>query len=397
MKVLQVIPSIDSRSGGPAEAIFPMCRALQKIGIEVQLATTNSGLDAKVSDMPVSHRGVSTNFFPAQWGDSFKFSRPMSTWLDENVRRFEVVHIHAVFNHACMAAANACRKHGVPYVIRPLGSLDPWSMKQKRFRKQVFWLVSGRSMMQSAAAVHYTTTAEQKAVEHSLGLNHGVVVPLGIDTEGENSPGDIRLSSQHPYVLVLSRLHPKKALDVLIDAFLTVAEDPVLTNWRLVLAGDGPSEYVKSLHQKVSAKKGEELVIFNGWLEGAEKKSILSRASLLALPSYQENFGLCVMEALAFGVPVLISPQVNLAEQVRTASAGWITAVTRPALERTLREALGDEHERAKRGQRGKILSQSFSWDNVAAQWKALYSSIARTTWSESKLVSMICHAKKTN
>lgn len=380
MRVLHVIPSIDSRSGGPAEAIIPMCRALQKVGIEVLLATTNAGLGVKVSDLPVSHRGVSTTFFPAQWGDSFKFSRPMSTWLNENVGRFEVVHIHAVFNHACLAAAKACRKQGVPYVIRPLGSLDPWSMKQKRFRKQVFWQLSGRAMLEGAAAVHYTSRAEQEAVEHSLGLNHGIVVPLGVDSEMEKSSRELPMLVGSPYVLVLSRLHPKKALDVLIDAFLTVVDERRFANWRLVVAGDGPSEYVRSLREKVSEKNAGEIVIFTGWLEGVEKKNMLSSASLLALPSYQENFGLCVMEALASGVPVLISPEVNLAAEVRTASAGWISAVNRPALETALREALGDEGERARRGRLGRVLSRSFSWDKVAAHWKTLYSSIALDT-----------------
>lgn len=392
MKVLHVIPSVSARSGGPAEAIIPMCRALQETGIDVLLATTNSGLDVELSGTPINRKGVSTIFFPAQLGESFKFSRPMSAWLNRNVGGFDIVHIHAIFNHACVAAANACRKQRVPYVIRPLGSLDPWSMKQKRLRKRVFWYVKGRVMMQHAAAVHYTTTAEQRAVEHSLGLNHGIVVPLGIDTEDANSLADSLLPTQRPYILVLSRLHPKKALDVLIDAFLTVAHDPRFANWRLVVAGDGPPEYVRSLRQKVSAKKAEELVIFTGWLEDAEKKSMLSHASLLALSSYQENFGLCVMEALAFGVPVLISPEVNLADEVRTASAGWISAVNRPALETTLREALGDERERARRGRSGRVLSKSFSWDNVATQWKNLYSSILFNTKAANRRVDNISH-----
>jgi len=384
MRVLHVIPSVSTRSGGPAEAIVPMCRALQETGIEVVLATTDFGLEVEVSETPVNYRGVSTIFFPAQWGDSFKFSRPMSAWLNENVQRFDIVHIHAVFNHACVSAANACRKRGVPYVIRPLGSLDPWSMKQKRLRKQVFWRMTGRAMMQASAAVHYTTRAEQQAVESWVKLNNGTVVPLGIDSEiadssmnGDDLLRQFPLLANHPYVLVLSRLHPKKALDVLIDAFLSVVQDSRLANWRLVLAGDGRPGYVKQLRQKVFAKKAEDLVLFTGWIEGREKKNVLKHASLLALPSHQENFGLCVMEALALGVPVLISPQVNLAEAVESALAGWISPVSRLALETALRDALEDEGERIIRGRAGELLAQSFSWGKVAAQLKNVYSAIA--------------------
>jgi glycosyltransferase involved in cell wall biosynthesis len=376
MKVLHVIPSVSTRSGGPAEAIIPMCRALHESGVEVLLATTNSGVEIEPSDGPVSYRGVATAFFPTQWLDSFKFSKPMSTWLNQNVRSFDVVHIHAVFNHACVAAANACRKQRVPYVIRPLGSLDPWSMKQKRFRKQLFWRLMGRAMLKGAAAVHYTTPAEQEAVEHSLGLNHGIVVPLGIDTTVSSSSSELPVQTGNPYVLVLSRLHPKKGLDVLIDAFLNVIEDARFEDWRLILTGDGPKDYVKLLRQKVSSRNAQELVSFTGWLEGGEKQSVLSAASLLALPSFQENFGLCVVEALANGVPVLISPAVNLAPEVHSASAGWISEVNRAALEAALREALGDKAERIKRGTAGKVLSRSYSWDQVAEQWKGFYSTI---------------------
>jgi glycosyltransferase involved in cell wall biosynthesis len=378
MKVLHVIPSVSTRSGGPAEAIIPLCRALQETGIDVLLATTDSGSDIEFSETPINHKDVRTIFFPAQFGDSFKFSRPMSTWLNENVGRFDIVHIHAIFNHACVAAANACRKQRVPYVIRPLGSLDPWSMKQKRFRKQVFWHVTGRTMMQDAAAVHYTTRAEQEAVERSLGLNNGVVVPLGIEEQISDSSmnGDHLLISQ-PYILVLSRLHPKKALDVLIDAFLVVVGDSRFDNWRLVLAGEGPTDYVNLLRQKVDTENAQERVVFTGWLEGPRKRQILQRASLLALISFQENFGVCVMEALSCSVPVIVSPQVNLATEIQTSRAGWVAEVEREAIAKTLRDALSSNEDRLLRGRAGKLLSQQYSWPEIARQLVSVYSTVS--------------------
>ena len=133
MKVLHVIPSISERSGGPGQAIIPMCRALRDNGVDVLLATTNEGMVGKGQGAKGKRywKEVPAIFFPVQLGRSLKYSRPFSKWLDENVSEFDVVHIHAVFNHACMAAARACRKKGVPYIVRPLGTLDPWSMKQK--------------------------------------------------------------------------------------------------------------------------------------------------------------------------------------------------------------------------------------------------------------------------
>ena len=160
MRVLHVIPSVSERSGGPATAIIPMCRALMREGIEVLLVTTNAGLSGANGD-GIEYKGVPARLFHSQWGESFKYSRPLASWLNANIRNFGVAHIHAVFNHSSVAAARACRDAGVPYVIRPLGTLDPWSMTQKSLRKRLFWQVAGKAMLQRAAAVHYTSEAEK--------------------------------------------------------------------------------------------------------------------------------------------------------------------------------------------------------------------------------------------
>ena len=320
MKVLHVIPSISGQAGGPSQAIFPMCRALREQGVDLLLATTDDGLSGEngtailqygqISD----YKGQPTIFFPSQIGASFKYSRPFALWLNSNVANYDLVHIHAVFNHACIAAARACRRHDVPYIVRPLGTLDPWSMKQKSLRKKVFWRGGVKAMLSSAAAVHYTAKAEQTATEQSLGLNHGVVVPLGVELQTGKLVSRNTLARKLPslgersYVLVLSRLLPTKGLDVLLEAFLSLVKQRDFAQWCLVLAGEGPPEYVATLKQKVAAANASEQVLFPGWLDGQEKEAALSNASLLALPSYHENFGLCVMEALAHGVPVLVSP-----------------------------------------------------------------------------------------
>ena len=380
MRVLQVIPSVAPISGGPAQAIIPMCRELSAQKVEVLIVTTDAEMGSEVTNTQtkVDYKGVPTIFFPSRWGQSFKFSKSLSAWLNENVREFDAVHIHAVFNHACVAAARACRDNNVPYVIRPLGTLDPWSMKQKKFRKQLFWRLRGEEMLRRAAAVHYTSRAEQEAVEQTLRLNHGQVIPWGIDAQvGTLSSGREELAKQlpelngHSYVLVLSRIHPKKGLDVLIDAFSKVTSNSRLSNWRLVIAGAGPADYVNQLRQKASPH-----VLFPGWVEGENKNRLLQHASLLVLTSYQENFGVCLLEAMTCAVPVLVSPHVNLAEEIESAGAGWISSVDVPALENALVDALSDDRERIKRGLAGQQLSKRFTWDNTATLLVQLYSSI---------------------
>jgi len=374
MRVLHVIPSVAERSGGPATAIVPMCRALKQEGIEVLLVSTNAGMDHNESLS--EYKGIPAMFFPTQLGDSFKYSRPLSSWLNSNIQQFDVAHIHAVFNHSSIAAAHVCQRARVPYVVRPLGTLEPWSMTQKSIRKRVFWQVSGKGMLRRAAAVHYTTEAEKLSTERLLGLNHGKVIALGIEANSATSPTPATLE-QHfpelatgPYALVLSRLHPKKGLDVLIDAFLSLIQVQKFAHWRLVIAGDGPADYVLKL--KATARSSSQ-ILFTGWLDGEMKDAVLGGASLLVLPSHQENFGLCVMEALSHSVPVLVSPHVNLAEEIVLANAGWIATVDKNSLVSRLAEALSDEEERSRRGQAGKQLSKKYSWDTAAKSLVALY------------------------
>lgn len=361
-----------------------MCRSLQEQGTKVVIATTDVDPREQIAlAHEGTYRGIPTEFFPLQWGESFKYSKPLAVWLDANVAGFDVVHIHAVFNHACIAAAGACRRHRVPYVVRPLGTLDPWSMKQKALRKSLFWRLFGKRMLAAAAAVHYTASAEKSAAEGSLGLRRGQVIPLGVETPltGTGTATELPFAkipklAGGPYVLVLSRLHPKKGLDIFIDAFVSLIGKKNFTGWKLVLAGEGPDEYVQTLRQKVSAHNAADAIFFPGWLENDEKAAFLQRASLLALPSHHENFGLCVMEALAAGVPVMVSPHVNLATEIEAAGAGWIAPVTPAAIEAALAEALGSEAERAQRGKAGKTLSLEFSCERVAVRLNEMYSAV---------------------
>ena len=381
MRVLHVIPSVAQRSGGPATAIVPMCRALQEQGSEVVLLTTNDGRTEMATQQLVDCNGLNTIFFPVQFGGSFKYSRPLSAWLKNNVQGFDVAHIHAVFNHASVAAANACRSANVPYVVRPLGTLDPWSMRQKPVRKRLFWFVSGKKMLEQSAAVHYTATGEKQATESLLGLNHGRVIPLGVEVNDLSQSHSIvdwfpALANQR-YVLVLSRLDPKKALDVLIESFVSLVRRPEFSSWRLVIAGDGPREHVALLKEKAA---NSHRIIFTGWVEGEQKEALLRNASLLALPSRQENFGFCVLEAMARGVPVLLSPQIDLSREIEAAGAGWI--VERDELTEGLAAALSDGDERTRRGKAAHVFAQRYSWEKTATKLIDLYEEVRCSTRS---------------
>lgn len=385
MRVLHVIPSVSPRSGGPGRVIIEMSRALRDRGIELQVATTDADLESRLDvelEKSLMYKGVPVIFFPKQL-NGFTYSRPLARWLDENVAGYDVVHIHAVFSHACVAAARACRRQGVPYIVRPLGTLDPWSMRQKPLRKHLFWHAGVKRLLADAAAVHYTSELEKQAVEDTLGLKRGVFIRLGVENNfstANSGPSIFRqkfpLLGDNPYVILLSRLHPKKNPDLLLRAFLSLKDDERFKRWNLVLAGEGEADYVESLKRLAQDGGANERVLFTGWLDGELKDSALKGASLLALPSSQENFGVCVIEALGSGVPVLISPHVNLAPEIESAGVGWIASLEETALRDALAEALADDDGRARRGREGKSFAQKYSWPEIACELEQLYRSI---------------------
>ncbi len=387
LKVLHVIPAVAPRYGGPSQAIFEMCRALGEQGVEVLLATTSADGDSRLpvqTGAAFEYRGVRTIFFPARLGERFNYSPALSSFLEENVEKFDVVHVHAVFSHPCLATARACRKHGVPYIVRPLGSLDPWSMRQKALRKRLMWQMAAGRMLRGAACVHYTTNEEKKLAESSLALDRGVVIPLGIDLDAirdQAAPDVFRDANpslgNRPYVLALSRIHPKKNYELLIETFLSLAKRPELERWRLVVAGDGHEDYLSSLRALSERLSGSDKIIFAGWLEGVAKASALQNASLFALPSRQENFAIAAAEALACGVPVLVSEHVNLAPEIARAGVGWVASLDPADFSRALAEALSDGEERERRGAAGRLYGESLSWAKSAEELRKLYSRIA--------------------
>jgi glycosyltransferase involved in cell wall biosynthesis len=176
-------------------------------------------------------------------------------------------------------------------------------------------------------------------------------------------------------VLVLGRLHPKKAIETLVDVFLQVTDR--FPDWRLTIAGDGERDYVERLRASVASLDVHQRISFSGWLQGAPKVAALRGASLLALPSHQENFGLVVAEALACGTPVLVSQHVNLADEIAAADAGWVVPLDRSVLHETLIHVLEGDSERERRGRAGRNLAaRCFRWKSVAVEVTRLYQSV---------------------
>jgi glycosyltransferase involved in cell wall biosynthesis len=381
MRILHVIPAVAARYGGPSAVALQTCRALAERGHTVLLAATDADGPARLAVPTGSmtiYQDVDAVFFPRTRHEGFKWSPALASWLDGAVGAFDLVDVHAVFSHSSLAAGRACRAAGVPYVVRPHGTLDPWSLGRKSAQKQVLFWLGARRLLTRAARVQYTTPEEQRLAAQALPwLSRGVVVPLGVPescfTEAPATPAD------PPYVLVLSRLEAKKGLELLVDAFQEAALSDRVSDWRLVIAGDGDRDYVQALRHRANAGPARDRIRFAGWVEGEEKAALLRGASLFASPSEQENFGLSAVEAMAAGVPVIVARGVNLAPEIAAAGAGWIVdRGQRTTVPRVLESVLQDRSARATRGRAAWNLARRFRWDTSVTTLIALYEQVVR-------------------
>jgi len=381
LRILHVIPAVAPRYGGPSVAVLGMCRALDAAGVPTLVAATDADGPGRLSvevGRETVFGGVRAIFFRRQCSESFKWGLGLSRWLTRHVSDFDVVHVHAVFSHSSIAAGRACSKAGIPYIVRPLGTLDPWSVNRKALRKRALLAVGARRLLTAAAAIHYTTDAERRLAESTVpGLPRAAIVPLGIDDAVFVSSSGLRAPARPPYVLSFSRLDPKKGLDLLVAAFGAASEAQGAGDWRLVIAGDGEPAFVSKLRAQIAASPARDRIDLQGWVDGSAKRDLLRGASVMVAPSHQENFGISIVEAMASGTPVLVTPGVNLAAEITSAGAGWTVERSAAAVAEALVGLMSGPSTRETARARARAFADRFTWGAVAASLRTLYEDVA--------------------
>ncbi|PWB83562.1 MAG: hypothetical protein C3F11_05955 [Methylocystaceae bacterium] len=382
MNVLHVIPSVSKVHGGPTHALTMMERSLSALGVAVTTLTTDDdgpGRRLSSASRPHSVDGA-MRLYARKWSEFYKFSPGLLTWLLRHVRDFDVIHIHALFSFSSVAAAFAARARGVPYVVRPLGTLNEYGVKRRRpwLKTASFRLIESR-ILTHAAAVHFTSQGEWDEAK-SLGVpSRGVVIPLGVDgaevTEQCKPP--IEVEAGQKIVLFLSRLDPKKNVEGLLKAFGSVRQSH--SNAVLVIAGDGPAEYVRSLKSLAEAEGIAEATTWTGHVEGPQKWSTFAAADVFVLPSLSENFGIAAVEAMIAGRACVIGRGVAIAEEIAGAGAGLVTEPDPPSIAHALKSLLDEETLRREMGARGRELAErEYASSAMAKRLVELYCRIAR-------------------
>lgn len=376
MRVLHVIPSAAAGDGGPNLAVRAMARGLVRQGIDVTVATTNADgprtLDVPL-DVPVIDDGVSYRYFARTMPGSWKFSWPMTRWLWANAGSYDVVHVHALFSYATIPGCRAAAHAPVPYVLRPLGTLSEWSLAHRGWKKRPYYALLERSHLEMASAIHVTSVAEAEDVARLGYADRTRVIPLGVDVEGRVSERPRVVKRGNPLrLLFLSRLHEKKNVPLLLRALGSVST--AARSIELTIAGGGDSGYRRELEQLVNELGLATTVRFVGHVDGDRKRRVLLDADCFVLPSAHENFGLAVAEALAAGLPVIVTPGVALSRDVSEAGAGLVTDATVEALASAI--VWASEHPAAlvEMGDRAwQFARRELSWETTSTRLAALY------------------------
>ena len=373
MNILHVIPSVAAADGGPSRAMIEIERALAARGLKCTTVTSNAGL-AEVLPLgrPVATAFAMRWYFPATTG-FYKASLGLARWLARNIGDFDVLHAHALFSFAPVIAAHLARRAGVPYVLRPLGVLNAYGMQERRpWLKKLSLALIERRLIESAGAVHFTSIAEQTEAE-ALGLRcKSVVIPLGVELP---QAGRRARKRGGPFVLLfLGRIDPKKNIESLLRALARLPETV-----RLQIAGNGAPDYVRRLRALAAELGVEKRVEWLGYVEGARKAAALERAQAFVLPSHSENFGIAVVEALACGLPCVVSQQVAIAPAIAQARAGIVTGQDPVSIAKGI-DALraGPAGYRAMSAAARTLAQDSFSSAAMGERLEALYRGLAR-------------------
>jgi len=383
LKILQVIPSLAAAHGGPSRALGIIESALRKHGIVVETATTDDDgpgqVNGRPTGVPLNEDGATRWYFRKRL-DFYKVAPGLGRWVGQHARDYDLVHIHALFSYTSAAAAGACRRSGVPYVIRPLGTLSSYGVARRRpwlKRLSLAW-VEG-PLLRDAAAVHFTSGAEQREAE-ALGIPmRGVVIPLAVEPPEAGDPTLLRarfgISAERRILLYLSRLDPKKNLEGLLRGFALCRDR--LADVCLAVAGAGPPDYSASLQALAGDLGLGEHIVWTGHLDGALKASGLAAAQAFILPSFSENFGIAAAEALAAGLPCVLGNGVALAEEVAESGAGISVEPEPGAIAAGMVRVMADDAVRqAMAGRASALAADRYSVAAMGRNLKRLYERI---------------------
>ncbi len=378
MNIAHVLPYLTERFGGPVVVVKNVGGMLAAMGHDVSYWTTAGKKDREeLASMDCAH------IYDVVWPRSWRRSRDLVRGLSAEISSINIVHIGGLWLHPTYAASRIARANNTPYVLSPAGCLEPWRLRSnglKWLKKMAYINLVGKSMMQGAACLQACSVQEADHFRQVGYRGPITVIPNGVDAS-EFSPGSgAEAESLWPdlagrsVVLFMSRLSPEKGLDILIPIWAELVQSAAYKNALLVIAGPDDRGYRKVVEGMIDSCHAGSKILLTGMVRGKEKLSLLRRADVFVLPSYSENFGIVVVEALACGIPVITTTDTPW-EQLQQVDAGRWVAPREPELAQALRELLDmSESKREAMGHHGReLVLEEYNWNKITRQLINVY------------------------
>jgi len=373
INILQAIPYYirASKTGGPALVAHRLSLALMSVS-NIKVLTTNSDLTQEVALpaqddwLEIDEQGVSTVYLRRSQGWlplTYYYAPTLSRWLATNLKAFDIVIVHGVWTYFSWKVPQLCQNLGKPYLFFLHGSFDPWAMNYRRIKKLPYWYLVEKRNVRNAAGIIALSQDEADQVR-AMKIEKPVFIArnaLFFPLPRLDNPRTLVAQfwpelADSLFVFFMSRLHPKKGLDILLEAWTqVVGRNPA---WRLVIAGPDEDGYLQTLVEIVERRGLQNTVLFLGLVSGALKTALLQSASIFTLPSYSEGVPTAVIEALGCGLPVLITPGCHLPE-VAEARAGLIVEAQSQAVAAGLERLMSNAALRQQMGRNAEQLART--------------------------------------
>lgn len=381
IRVVQHVASLALSAGGPTRTVTSLCTALGQQGAQVELVSMQAAGMQYAEQLIPSAQWVNATLVPADSGllrHPLQARRLRAALLQrcQSVRPM-VLHDNGIWMPGNHAVAAVARSTGVPLIVSPRGMLEPWALSHRAWKKRLAWLLYQRRDLLTASVLH--ATAEQEVASlRRLGLRQPIaMIPNGVEFPAPADVGTVMTARQRPAAvtqrertaLFLSRIHPKKGLINLIDAWACVRPE----GWRLVIAGPDEGGHLAEVAERISDCGLGDQVSFAGAVDGAAKADLYRNADLFVLPTFSENFGVVVAEALSYGIPVITTKGAPWADLEKHGCGWWVEIGIAPlASALKAATALNDE-DRFLMGERGIEYVRRYNWDDVAYQMIDVY------------------------
>lgn len=364
MRILHILPSLDRLGGGPSKSVSDLAVHQALFGMEVTVFT-------KASENPYltqsPHPRLKLKFVGK---DNFKNELKILI----NNSDFDVLHGHGVWQMPVHYMASLARKLGILYIVTPRGMLEPWALNAGKWKKKLAMLFYQRKDLQLSSCIHATATIEAQNIKNLGFTNPIAVIPNGINIE-EFPFSDAYKVNEQPIrtVLYLSRIHPKKGIEILVEAWLLLSPS-LRSTWKIIIAGNGDDDYMQSIKKLISSQKLNSEIEIVGPKFGKEKLDCYLNANLFVLPTYSENFGVVIAEALACGVPVITTKGAPW-EDLNSHKAGWWIEIGAEPLAEAFNKAMNvSDYERFRMGKNGRSLVENkYTITSAAKQMIELY------------------------